>query len=778
MSEKESLVSQYFNFKKKSRSKSQNNSSSSPTPGIKVTKGKAKSTTTVTTTSSSSSSPTTITSNTTTRSSSANKYNDQRTKPLVWSGKSQDDLYEWKLASPLYSTPILSSISGPNGGLTRARALSKPLTLRDDDQFMFIDDEVDESNYNCYDGNKNKLDQRLASNFSTMYNRGNNNNLHLHPPPPPPLSPTCTAFPPSVNGNCSSNNYNKYNNVNSNHINKLPLESPDPPELPPKRSSLNKFTSSDTSKRQTPPQSLASTSFSSQLPYSLQRKPLPLPPESLVNSVDVIAGSSSWGDCVPQFAYGISESLYERHPITGAQAGEPIADCYALSVRSNSAIIAIADGVNWGTGSALAATCAIRGAMEYLNKAIYHGINGTSGVTNTKEIAISLLRSMTAAHTLILSDENASQTTLTVGVTAQLADSNKWVLVTCNVGDSFGYVFSPKHGVREVTEGSHNIHVNRNMNDTCGALGPVIGNDPVLDNLTIAMTLVDEGDVIIFASDGISDNFDPVVGDRALAAGSATAERYLKRLSSVNSSNVSSSTVNESTSKNKNESSASGGDSVRKNNKNPAKNQLYHETIFNSTSEKKKSNLLTASQSNNKSNKNTFNFNLTSHKDSAAAATRATRNDSQEEERSHNGQNIQNIQNKGKPLPSVLLVTAKERHEMTLSRMERVISSRIRADQQVTAQGVAEALFNYAKDLTVEKRSLIERKELYNLTDDGIDDFTHLCQKERRKKAGRNFWNAPGKLDHASVVTFKVGTRTTAALTTTTDGTKDESTIW
>lgn len=756
-SQKESLVSQYFGFKKKSKSKSHNNSSSS-------------------TSSSQATSPSIV------------KANVHRTKPLVWSGKSQDDLKIWKLACPLYSTPILSSISGPNGGLTRARALSKPLTLRHEDQFMFIDDEVDESNYNCYDGNKNKLDQRQSksncSTSSSSNNRSNNNNFY---------HPTL----PSINGNCSSTS-REYNNVNSGHTNwTLPRpESPsDPPALPPKRSAMNRLPLTDTaSRRQTPPPSFASasspsSSSSSPLPsssFSLLRKPLPLPPELLVNSGDSIAGSSCWTNCVPEFAFGISESLYERHPITGARAAEPIADCYALSVRPNSAIIAIADGVNWGTGSALAATCAIRGAMEYLNKAIYHGIDGASGVTTTREIAISLLRSMTVAHTLILSDENASQTTLTVGVTAQLADSNKWVLVTCNVGDSFGYIFSPQHGVREVTEASHDIHVNRNMSDTCGALGPVIGNEPVLDNLTIAMTLVDEGDVIIFASDGISDNFDPVVGDRALAQGSKQAKRYSERLllqECTSTTAKTTSTTAETTSKKKDSQSFS-FDSSAKKNKNSAKSQPYPE-VFNGTGHSKDtstpctpSKLLLPHSNSNKSHNQQHDTSShqrwseasSSRSESCTSTSKAGNNKCTSSNNAATSTTSPSTSTK--PLASVPIVTAKERHEMTLARMEQVIYASRNGQGQVTAQGIAEALFQYVKGLTAEKRSAIERKELYNLTGDGLDDFTLVCQKERRKKAGRSFHNAPGKLDHASIVTFKVAVRTN------TDGTKDESTIW
>ncbi len=50
------------------------------------------------------------------------------------------------------------------------------------------------------------------------------------------------------------------------------------------------------------------------------------------------------------------------------------------------------------------------------------------------------------------------------------------------------------------------------MRDALGALGPVDGINPELSNLTCSLTLVEEGDVVFLTSDGVSDNFDPVVG--------------------------------------------------------------------------------------------------------------------------------------------------------------------------------------------------------------------------------------------------------------------------
>lgn len=49
-------------------------------------------------------------------------------------------------------------------------------------------------------------------------------------------------------------------------------------------------------------------------------------------------------DCV----FGLSDSLYDRNQVTKIKNGDPIADCFGVIARNDSAILALADGVNWG----------------------------------------------------------------------------------------------------------------------------------------------------------------------------------------------------------------------------------------------------------------------------------------------------------------------------------------------------------------------------------------------------------------------------------------------
>ena len=55
-------------------------------------------------------------------------------------------------------------------------------------------------------------------------------------------------------------------------------------------------------------------------------------------------------------------------------AGEPIADAFAVCARSNSALLIVADGVNWGEKSMLAARCAVYGCVQFINQQLFCGL--------------------------------------------------------------------------------------------------------------------------------------------------------------------------------------------------------------------------------------------------------------------------------------------------------------------------------------------------------------------------------------------------------------------
>lgn len=56
-------------------------------------------------------------------------------------------------------------------------------------------------------------------------------------------------------------------------------------------------------------------------------------------------------------------------------SGDPIADSYAYIARKNSALLVVADGVNWGEKSRTAARCAVNEAVNYIHEAMFVELN-------------------------------------------------------------------------------------------------------------------------------------------------------------------------------------------------------------------------------------------------------------------------------------------------------------------------------------------------------------------------------------------------------------------
>ena len=83
------------------------------------------------------------------------------------------------------------------------------------------------------------------------------------------------------------------------------------------------------------------------------------------------------------------------------------------------------------------------------------------------------------------------------------------------------------------------------MRDALGALGPVDGVNPELSNLTCSMTQVESGDIVFLTSDGISDNFDPVVGKFCVPQSQERPQTAGANLSHNQNGNTSNVTSNE-----------------------------------------------------------------------------------------------------------------------------------------------------------------------------------------------------------------------------------------
>lgn len=121
----------------------------------------------------------------------------------------------------------------------------------------------------------------------------------------------------------------------------------------------------------------------------------------------------------------------------------------------------------------------MHGCLHYLNKTIFNDTkpfdhladistptdassNSLSDhkVGNTREVFVCLLRAFKCAHDLIL-ENKGMLTTLTVAVVLPLKPTGdrgeSYACCVCNVGDTLAYVYSQKHGVRELTKGKQAV---------------------------------------------------------------------------------------------------------------------------------------------------------------------------------------------------------------------------------------------------------------------------------------------------------------------------------
>uniref|UniRef100_A0A182VSS8 PPM-type phosphatase domain-containing protein n=1 Tax=Anopheles minimus TaxID=112268 RepID=A0A182VSS8_9DIPT len=468
---------------------------------------------------------------------------------------------------------------------------------------------------------------------------------------------------------------------------------------------------------------------------------------------DPIANITDWNR-PNEDAYGISVSLYEKHLHTSGNVGDPIADCFGIISRADSCIMAMADGVNWGEGARIAARSAVQGAIEYLNSAVF----GIHQVSSTREIFVSLIRSFWEAHNYIL-QVGGALSTLTVAIVLPVESSEQSVVCCCNVGDSLGYIFAKNNIVREITTGSHDVSLMRDMRDALGALGPVYGDKPEMSNLTLSMSYVDEGDIVFLTSDGISDNFDPVVGKFAEAVGSKSGT----------GNNAAGSVTGAAK---------------------PSANQ-HHERKSKTGLAPKRQNksapMLTLAQSNGAMDSQYANANH-------AGGSRAERKVpvpvrkppsaqfAGAQEKSYNSKYVtrsktfiepaaavrrSNNINAKTSSPMVLpQVTAQQRHVLTLLRIADLLVYGINGSLRpcTNAKQLCQLLIDFVSCITAAKRKLLEQRELYykivSDPDGSRREVAHSAHEHKviRKRMvdGTTFSLLPGKLDHASIVAYTV----------------------
>lgn len=349
-----------------------------------------------------------------------------------------------------------------------------------------------------------------------------------------------------------------------------------------------------------------------------------------------------------------------------------------------------------GEGARLAARSAVQGSLEYLDTAVFGQVAGGMAAT-TREVFVSLLRSFWSAHACIL-ETGGALTTLTVAVILPLGNvqhSGKSIVCSCNVGDSLGYVYSKRYGVREFTQGSHDVNSMRDMRDALGALGPVDGNKPELGNLTLSMTIVEPGDIVFLTSDGISDNFDPVVGKFAepFSSTAAVTEQTAKPP-------MSNQRTNQQLAPKRQTKSASSLIKKQVSLSDAYRPQQKCETQSIRSARRPKTDASTSSNgATNTAVQSRPKF-LRSHTVIESSRARLTKEPSIKYPVSAAG------------LP---LVTGPQRHALTLLRLEDLLSYGINGSLQpcTSARKLCHLLVDFAKMITAAKRKMLEQRELF-----------------------------------------------------------------
>lgn len=286
------------------------------------------------------------------------------------------------------------------------------------------------------------------------------------------------------------------------------------------------------------------------------------------------------------------------------------------------------------------------------------------------------------------------------------------------------------------------------MRDALGALGPVDGNKPELSNLTLSMTIVEKGDIVYLTSDGVSDNFDPVVGKFAEAEPENNPMAVLepsKPELAPKRQNKSTSSLHPKRNQPSSSSSATGG--------------KLSSVSFTSSDipvrppRSKKSNLTTATISNPMPLTEQLPIRPKYMRSKTLIEPRHTSKSSPQTR----------IRKSAAGLP---IVSAYQRHALTLLRMSDLFCYGINGTLRpcTSAKKLCSLLIDFTKMITSAKRKMLEQRELFwKISYDGSGqrkevEMNRVQQRAARKRTvDTHFSQLPGKLDHASVVAWSVG---------------------
>lgn len=264
----------------------------------------------------------------------------------------------------------------------------------------------------------------------------------------------------------------------------------------------------------------------------------------------------------PRFAAG-ALSTYPHVPecAGSGRQGDPICDKFSLQIHSDSAVVALADGCNWGRLPFEAANKAVNGFVQYMDDRL-------TTITSLRGAGSLLLAALSAASKKITEGAEpweCGTTTLIGGLLlpilssshapplGSLPRSSSWsssnslnsnflnaspgrtragstsctnnninnnnsnsnngkgsrsVFVCVSLGDCKAFHYSQRtQQFTDITEGNRQNLTD--ARDPGGRLGPYIEDQPDLRNLHLYFQVAEQDDLIILMSDGIHDNLDP-----------------------------------------------------------------------------------------------------------------------------------------------------------------------------------------------------------------------------------------------------------------------------
>lgn len=311
------------------------------------------------------------------------------------------------------------------------------------------------------------------------------------------------------------------------------------------------------------------------------------------------------------------------------------------------------------------------------------------------------------------------------------------------------------------------------MRDALGALGPVDGIKPELSNLTLSLTILQKGDIVLVASDGLTDNFDPNVCKFTVnTAAPPETKKKTETVTAVQPSRKSetppvkpprkskpNSSLRQQTTQSLERKSVNEAAKSYPECENPLVAHFVREnSVESSTSSSRRSSTerravvvenrasslrkqaATSQKSETARRPNSANFLLRSKTTLDMRANSAKRILRNEE--------------------GVPYVTPLQRYELQLLLMEDVLKNGISGQESpcTTAKRLCENLIHFTISMTSAKRHTLEDPDLYYENRNGVlVEVSGQEKKLRRKRGLEKVQHLPGKLDHVTVVACNIG---------------------